>query len=100
MESVRPAEPAYEIGDLVFAREALYHDGGVPGVAEDALLAAPGSRGVVVMLGHAEQDPSQEIYLVRFEEAGSGENLGPPIGVLPDELTQDKELANALRAGT
>jgi nitrogen fixation protein NifZ len=39
-----------------------------------------------VQSGYAEEDESQMIYLVRFEDA-SGE-LGPPIGCLPEELTQ------------
>ena len=49
-------------------------------------LAPAGARGVVVQSGYAEEDESQMIYLVRFEDV-SGE-LGPPIGCLPEELTQ------------
>jgi len=76
----------YQLGDIVFAREAIHNDGGIPGVAEDALLASPGGRGVVVNSGHVEAMPEQAVYLVRFEAADG--ILGPPVGCLPEELTQ------------
>lgn len=79
----------YEIGDLVYAAEDLFNDGGMPGVDdEDALLVPTGTRGVVVHFGHTELEPKQEIYLVRFENGPDG-TLGDPIGVLPEELTQE-----------
>lgn len=85
----------YGVGDIVFSRVAIENDGCIPGVAADALLARPGVRGVVVNFGHAELDENEEIYLVRFED-GAGE-LGPPVGCLPEELTQDEVEAKALR---
>lgn len=86
----------YELGDVVYARETLLNDGGVPEVEPEGLLAAAGARGVVVQWGHVEADLKQEVYLVRFEdETGT---LGPPIGVLPEELTQDEDEAKRLRA--
>jgi nitrogen fixation protein NifZ len=79
----------YEIGDMVFAAEDIFNDGGMPGIDdEDGLLVAAGTRGVVVHFGHTELNPDQEIYLVRFE-TGPDEMLGDPVGVLPDELTQE-----------
>jgi nitrogen fixation protein NifZ len=79
----------YEIGDLVFAAEDIFNDGGMPGVeAEDGLLVPAGSRGVVVHFGVAEMDQSQEIYLVRFE-SGPDDILGAPVGCLPEELCQN-----------
>ena len=72
---------------MVIAREAILNDGGVPDVPADALVAAAGARGVVVQVGRAEVDPAKVVYAVRFE-AGGGE-LGPMVGCLPDELTQD-----------
>jgi nitrogen fixation protein NifZ len=90
----------YEIGDVVFSRELLVNDGGIPDVAPDAVLATPGRRGVVVNHGHVEADLDQEIYLVRFEgegEAGAAGDLGPPVGCLPEELTQDEAWAGACR---
>jgi nitrogen fixation protein NifZ len=81
------------IGDVVFAQEVIQNDGGVPDQPEDAVFAHPGSRGVVVQIGAAAADMRQEIILVRFEdEAGV---LGPPIGCLPEELTQDEVTAGA-----
>jgi nitrogen fixation protein NifZ len=82
----------YNLGDLVFAAIDLRNDpledtgeGGVPGVAADELLAAAGTRGVVVNVGHVEADPTQDIYLVRFETGPDG-TLAEPIGCLADEL--------------
>lgn len=84
------------IGEIVYCRELLLNDGGIPGLAEGAVLATPGRRGVVVNVGHAELDPAQAIYLVRFEgESGALSDLGPPVGCLPGELTQDETWARA-----
>jgi len=91
-----PVPEAYEIGEIVYCRELLVNDGGIPDVAADAVLATPGRRGVVVNAGHAESDPELTIYLVRFEgECGALGNLGPPVGCLPGELTQDEAWAKA-----
>jgi len=79
----------YDIGDLVFAAEAIFNDGGMPGIDDaDGLIVPAGARGVVVHFGHSELNPEQEIYLVRFEEGPDG-ILGHPIGILPEELTQE-----------
>ncbi len=79
---------SYQIGDRVYAAEDIYNDGGMPGVAqEDGLVVPAGSRGVVVHYGVAELDESKEIYLVQFESSPNDE-LGAPVGCLPDELTQ------------
>lgn len=86
----------YDIGDMVFPLEPMYNDGFIPELPEDALLAPPGAVGVVVMFGYAEESPEQEIYLVRFE--GEDGILGPPVGCLTDELTQDEAKAKALLA--
>ncbi|WP_310448631.1 nitrogen fixation protein NifZ [Sulfuritalea sp.] len=94
-----PTHEAYEIGEIVFSRELLVNDGGIPDVAADAVLATPGRRGVVVNHGHVEADPDQAIYLVRFEgEGGALSELGPPVGCLPAELTQDEAWAKAAAA--
>lgn len=83
----------FNLGDLVYAAIDLHNDpldetgeGGVPGIAANELLAASGTRGVVVNIGHAEADPAQDIYLVRFETGPDG-NLAEPIGCLADELS-------------
>ncbi len=80
----------YEVGDLVFSRTDILNDGGVPDVPESGLLARAGARGVVVRAGSAEARPELRIYLVRFE--GTDQVLGPPIGCLEEELTQDESL--------
>jgi nitrogen fixation protein NifZ len=91
-ETPSPANPEVPMtlselqsGDLIFAAAPIHNDGGIPDLAEDALIAAPGTRGMLVNIGHLEEDPEQTIYLVRFEDA-EGE-LGPPVGCLPEELS-------------
>jgi len=77
-------EPSYRVGEMVFAQAPIANDGGIPDVGEGAVLATAGTRGVVVRNGHSAVDPSQEVFLVRFEDARG--TLGPPVGCLPDEL--------------
>lgn len=83
----------YNLGDAVIAATDLRNDpledsgeSGIPGIAPNELLAAAGTRGVVVNVGHAEADPHQDIYLVRFE-TGPGGNLAEPIGCLAEEIS-------------
>ena len=89
-EAVRLAEPTvqYFPGDMVFSTRSLYNDGGMPDLAPDALIVSAGARGVVVKLGHVEAAPEQTLYVVRFEDVDGV--LGPPVGCLPEELTQDE----------
>ena len=83
----------YHVGDMVFASEDIFNDGGMPGIDdEDGLIVASGMRGVVVHFGVAEMDESREIYLVQFENGPDG-SLGAPVGCLPEELTQTEPLA-------
>ncbi|HET9958320.1 MAG TPA: rhodanese-like domain-containing protein [Polyangiaceae bacterium] len=84
--SLPEPEERYLVGDVVFAKQNIFNDGGVPDLPAEALLAEPGARGVVVRSGHVEADPQQVLYVVRFESADG--RLGPPVGCLPDELTQ------------
>lgn len=81
------ANSHYQIGDLVFAVEDIVNDGGIPDVGEEAVIAAAGSRGVVVDCGFAALDVKRAVYLVRFEE-GPEAMLGKPVACLPEELTQ------------
>lgn len=74
-------------GDIIYAATTLYNDGGIPGLEEAAVLAVPGTRGVLVNIGHPEEAPEETIYLVRFEDAEM--NLGHPVGCLPEEVTDD-----------
>lgn len=74
-----------EKGDAVYADSHIYNDGGIPGLPDGALIAAPGTRGVIIETGHIEEAPERTIFLVRFEDAEL--NLGPPTGCWPEELS-------------
>ena len=78
-----------EPGDLVYAASHIYNDGGIPDIPDQALLAEPGTRGVIVETGHLEEVPQRRIYLVRFEN--SELDLGPPTGCWPEELSMVKQ---------
>ena len=85
----------FNLGDLVIAAIDLNNDpleetgeSGIPGIAPNDLLASAGTRGVVVNVGHAEADPKQDIYLVRFETGPDGK-LAAPIGCLAEEICYD-----------
>lgn len=88
--------PTYDYfrGDMVFAATDLFNDDAVddagsvlPEAAPGALLAAAGTRGMIVNVGHPEAAPENVIYLVSFE-TGPEKELGLPFGCLPEELTQ------------
>lgn len=88
--------PLYDYfrGDLVYAACDLYNDAALedgssamPEAAPGALLAAAGTRGMIVNVGHPEAAPGEVIYLVSFE-TGPNRELGLPFGCLPAELTQ------------
>lgn len=71
-------------GDIIYAATPIVNDGSLPQLERDALLANAGARGVLINIGHLEEDPERELFLVRFENT-SGE-LGPPTGCWPEEL--------------
>lgn len=73
-----------QMGDLVYAAQAIHNDGSLPDHDAEALLVAAGGRGVIVNIGHLEQDPKQVLYLVRFEREDGV--LGPPVGCWPQDL--------------
>ncbi|MGZ5051855.1 MAG: nitrogen fixation protein NifZ [Methylobacter sp.] len=73
-----------DLGDVVYAAHAIVDDGSMPEGEEGTLLAEEGARGVIVMKGHIEEDPSRHVFLVRFEDREL--NLGPPIGCWVDDL--------------
>lgn len=73
-------------GDMVFAATDIYdEDGSLPGTAAGTLIAAVRTRGVILNVGHLEEEPEKELYLVRFETDDN--ELGSPIGCWPDELS-------------
>ena len=85
----------FQMGDMVFAAQDLFNEpleetgeSGIPGVEPGALLASMGTRGVVVNVGHVQEMPEEEIYLVRFELDAEG-SLAEPIGCLSEELNTE-----------
>ena len=102
----KPPAHDYARGDLVYAAIDLYNDepqddgsSALPEAAPGALLAAAGTRGMVVNVGHVEEAPEQLLYLVSFENGpesadsarsgpGGKRELGLPFTCLPEELTQ------------
>lgn len=86
---------AYLPGDMVWSGVDLFNDGGIPEIDASALVAPAGTRGVVVQAGSLENRPEVRVYLVRFE--GRDGTLGPPVGCLTEELTQ--EISTAFSAG-
>jgi nitrogen fixation protein NifZ len=76
-------------GDTVYASSHIYNDGGIPGLEDDALLAKPGTRGVIIETGHLEDMPQRKVFLVRFEDEEL--NLGPPTGCWLEELSAHAE---------
>ena len=84
----------FQMGDMVFAAQDLFNEpleetgeSGIPDVDPGELLATTGTRGVVVNVGHAQEMPGEEIYLVRFEMDADG-TLAEPIGCLSEELSE------------
>lgn len=83
----------FQQGDLVYARRALLSDGLVPETQEGDVLVPVGTRGMVIQVGSVEEQPEVSVYLVRFE--GADGELGPALGCLTHELTQQLELLAA-----
>jgi nitrogen fixation protein NifZ len=77
-----------EEGDVVYAASAVYNDGGLEGMEENALLYPAGTRGVIVRKGHLEEDEERSVFLVRFEDAEK--NLSLPIGCWAEELRAEE----------
>lgn len=74
-------------GDIVFAASHIINDGSIPTLADSEVIATPGTRGVIINIGHLEEAPQRELFLVRFEDQDL--NLGPPAGCWPEELSSD-----------
>ncbi len=72
-------------GDMLFAATDISNDGSLPGLDEGALLARTGTRGVLINTGHLEENPAQELFLVRFEN--DQHDLGPAVTCWPEELS-------------
>ncbi|MDD2722879.1 MAG: nitrogen fixation protein NifZ [Methylovulum sp.] len=81
-----------DIGDIVYAAATITDDGSIPGGNEGEVLADAGTRGVITMIGHVEEQPERSVYLVRFEDKEM--NLGNPVGCWIDDLMVEPRLVN------
>ena len=59
-------EPIYEWGQKVKATVDIVNDGSHPNVPPEALLAAAGTTGEIVNVGH-HTDSNTPVYLVEFD---------------------------------
>ncbi len=73
-----------DVGDVVYAAHNIVDDGSMPDNEIGDVLAESGTRGVIVMRGHVEEEPTKDVFLVRFEDKEL--NLGRPIGCLTEDL--------------
>ena len=81
-----------DIGDIVYAAITITDDGSIPGGNEGDILAEAGTRGVITMIGHVEEQPERSVFLVRFEDKEM--NLGNPVGCWVDDLMVEPRLVN------
>lgn len=77
-------EPIYQWGERVIAAVDLVNDGSYPGVPAEAVLAATGTPGEIVNVGH-HSDSNTPVYLVEFlTQAGAL----VVVGCLEEELVR------------
>lgn len=81
-----------DIGDTVYAAITITDDGSIPGGSEGEVLAEAGTRGVITMIGHVEEQPERIVFLVRFEDDKL--NLGNPIGCWVGDLMAEPKLVS------
>jgi nitrogen fixation protein NifZ len=80
-----------QIGDAVYASHDILDDGSIPEGAEGNVLAAAGTRGIIVLIGHVEEQPERVVFLVRFENAAL--DLSEPIGCWEEDLRLEESLS-------
>lgn len=73
-----------DIGDVVYAAKTIIDDGSLPPGAKGEILVKAGTRGILTLIGHVEEEPSRSVFLVRFEDKNM--NLGNPIGCRVEDL--------------
>jgi nitrogen fixation protein NifZ len=81
-----------DIGDVVYAAKTIIDDGSIPNGTEGEILAEVGTRGVLTMIGHIEEEPTRSVFLVRFEDKEM--NLGNPVGCWVEDLAVEPRLIN------
>jgi nitrogen fixation protein NifZ len=87
MNAIEPRIALYAWGQRVVALDDLVNDGSYPGRPADALLAARGTVGEIIKVGHAEA-LNEPVYLVEFDGCVIGcleiELVAAPDGLLPE----------------
>ncbi len=87
LSGIELREAAYAWGQRVIALDDLVNDGSYPERALGELLAARGSVGEIVNIGHAT-DLNEPVYLVQFDDCVVGcleiELVPAPPGLLPE----------------
>ena len=79
-----------ELGDVVYAARLITDDGSIPDGSEGEVLAEAGTRGVITLIGHVEEEPNRAVFLVRFEDKEM--NLGNPVGCWVEDLMVEPKL--------
>jgi nitrogen fixation protein NifZ len=74
-----------QIGDAVYAADDIFDDGSIPNGIEGQILAHVGTRGVITLIGHVEEQPEHTVFLVRFEDENL--QLSEPIGCWEEDLS-------------
>ena len=74
-----------DIGDRVYAAHNIIDDGSMPDGSEGEVLAKAGTRGVITLIGHLEEQPERIVFLVRFED--NELNLGESVGCWEEDLS-------------
>lgn len=77
---IDPRQPLYQWGQRVRAAADLVNDGSYPGLPPEALLAAAGTAGEIINVGHHAESNSP-VYLVEFDSQ-------MVVGCLEDELAR------------
>lgn len=81
-----------DIGDVVYAAKTIIDDGSMPNGTAGDILAEAGTRGVIALIGHVEEEPERSVFLVRFEDKDL--NLGNPIGCWVEDLALEPKRVN------
>ena len=79
-----------DIGDVVYAARLIADDGSIPDGNEGEVLAEAGTRGVITLIGHVEEEPNRTVFLVRFEDKEM--NVGNPVGCWVEDLMVEPKL--------
>ncbi|MEI6067725.1 MAG: nitrogen fixation protein NifZ [Methylococcaceae bacterium] len=81
-----------DLGDVVYAATTITDDGSIPDGLEGEILAEAGTRGVITLIGHVEEEPNRSVFLVRFEDKEL--NLGNPVGCWVEDLVMEPKLVH------